>query len=159
MTRKAKEDKQVEVSKKDGKASVVKNKGISKQKANIIKAAPVGKENKPKASKLKKSAAPSVARKTPIKSAAKATPSKRALAAAASDAIYEPSKKDLSAPGRYKASKVATRQLKAPTDASTEAKTSKESPSEKLKADERLLFGSVADHKPPSLKPLSSIES
>ena len=60
----------------------------------------------------------------------------------------EPKKKEKSgtvskvAP-RYKASKVASRQLK--TDASTNAKTSQESPSDKLKADERLLFGSAAD--------------
>jgi hypothetical protein len=92
MTRKAKEEKHVEIIKKDKrKASIVKDKKISKKKEKVIKA-PAGKENKPKVSKIKKSGVTSVVKKSAIKSIGRATPSKRLLALAA-DVMYEPSKK------------------------------------------------------------------
>lgn len=50
-------------------------------------------------------------------------------------------------PEKHKPSKVAARQLKAAVD------LTRESPNDKQKADERLLFGSVLDQKTSGAKP------
>ena len=114
MTRKAKEEKGLEAKKDKGKASAIKNKVISKAKESTKKTSE-SKEFKPKVTKSKKVTAVAVAKKSPKKiNPAKATPSKRALNMVASDAMYEPKKKDKASEGtasvqRHKASKVAAR--------------------------------------------------